>query len=106
MLIRGGIKSENLNSGLNFNSHSLLSLYSDPPQDEIDLDEFETFALDRLQLLRGFEKLRSQDSNHDGHFDDKPLRRKMAELESKHIPLKSKNDIKKDTISHFILRMV
>jgi hypothetical protein len=33
----------------------LLSLYCDPPQQELTIDEFETISLARLQLLRSIE---------------------------------------------------
>lgn len=42
----------------------LLSFYNEAPQEELSLDEFEIFALDRLQLLRGIEsanKTKGQD---------------------------------------------
>jgi len=35
-----------------------ITLYADPPRDDLSLDEFETFALDRLQLLRNVENLK------------------------------------------------
>lgn len=35
-----------------------LSLYNDPPTEELSLDDFEMFALDRLQLLRNIENLK------------------------------------------------
>ena len=34
----------------------LLSLYNEPPQEELTLDEFERVALDRLQLRRSLEE--------------------------------------------------
>ena len=34
-----------------------LSLYSETPFQEITIDEFETYALDRLQLLRCIEQV-------------------------------------------------
>jgi hypothetical protein len=37
-----------------------LSFYNEAPQDELTLDEFELFSLDRLQLLRGIETLRTK----------------------------------------------
>jgi len=37
-----------------------LSLYNEVPEEELTLDEFETFALDRLALLRGMENLRTR----------------------------------------------
>jgi hypothetical protein len=38
----------------------LLSLYIDPPQQELTLDEFEVISLDRLQLLRAIEVLKTK----------------------------------------------
>lgn len=38
----------------------LLSLYTDPPQQELTLDEFEVISLDRLQLLRAIELLKAK----------------------------------------------
>lgn len=38
----------------------LLSLYIDPPQQELTLDEFEVISLDRLQLLRAIELLKTK----------------------------------------------
>jgi hypothetical protein len=37
-----------------------LSFYNEAPQDELTLDEFELFSLDRLQLLRNIETLRTK----------------------------------------------
>ena len=37
-----------------------LSYYTQPPNEEISLDEFELFALNRLQLLRGFESIKAK----------------------------------------------
>lgn len=36
----------------------VISMYTDPPSDEITLDEFELMALDRLQVLRKIEDLK------------------------------------------------
>lgn len=44
----------------NVDHASLLSLYIDAPQEEISLDEFELFALDRLSLLRSIETLKAR----------------------------------------------
>ncbi len=38
----------------------LLSLYYDPPQQELTLDEFEMLSLDRLQLLRAMDVLKAK----------------------------------------------
>lgn len=40
-------------------SHSL-SMYSAPPTEELTIDEFEVMSLDRLQLLRGLELLKTR----------------------------------------------
>lgn len=37
-----------------------ISLYLDPPQTELSLDEFEMLSLDRLQLLRAMEMLQAK----------------------------------------------
>jgi hypothetical protein len=59
------INSRNLDSAglrINFKNDAvrLLSFYNEAPQDELTLDEFELFSLDRLQLLRGIETLRTK----------------------------------------------
>lgn len=40
----------------------LLSLYTEPPDEELSLDEFELFAVHRLQLLRRLEILRQKET--------------------------------------------
>lgn len=44
---------------------SLLSLYDEPPQEELTLDEFEMFSLERLQLLRSIELLKAKNGEND-----------------------------------------
>lgn len=81
----------------------LISLYLDPPTEEVTLDEFETFALDRLQLLRSIETLRTRNVSGDEFIV------KIGQQESKYMPLRSHEtaaeDLRKDQISHFILRL-
>jgi DNA primase large subunit len=94
----------------------LISLYTDPPSEEITLDEFELFALDRLQLLRGIEALRARG------YEGADYTKKMDQLENKYMPLRahevavagevgtsassvSASDCRRDSISHFILRL-
>lgn len=48
-----------------------ISLYNEPPERELSLDEFEIFSLDRLSLLRGFENCRARG------FEKDDLERKM-----------------------------
>ena len=61
----------------------VVSLYTDPPSEEITLDEFELYALDRLQLLRGVESLRTRG------FEGVEYDNKLKQLQSKYMPLKS-----------------
>mmetsp|Transcript_16242 Transcript_16242/g.24464 ORF Transcript_16242/g.24464 Transcript_16242/m.24464 type:complete len:492 (-) Transcript_16242:202-1677(-) len=87
----------------------LISLYEEPPQEEITIDEFETFALDRLQLLRGIESLKTR------NIKGEEYTAKLKQLEEKYMPLKGMNvelnksgytsQQRKDQISHFILRL-
>lgn len=86
----------------------LISLYLNAPQEEISLDEFELFALDRLSLLRSIEALKARG------FDDNEFKIHMAKLENQYMPLKAKEAVdangrtqsqRKDQISHFILRL-
>ncbi len=53
------------------NSLITLTFYNEPPTQEISLDEFEIFALDRLQLLRNIEKLKI------GGYNEKELKEKI-----------------------------
>jgi DNA primase large subunit len=52
----------------------LISLYESPPNEELSLDEFELFALDRLQLLRGIENLKTRG------FDGQEYTAKLTEV--------------------------
>jgi DNA primase large subunit len=88
-----------------------LNMYTQPPQDEISLYEFETYALDRLTVLRAVEaaKIRCK-------TDDESLKY-IEPIVTKHLDLKSNSRLKsnsselffserrKDHISHFILRL-
>ena len=53
--------------------HSL-SMYTSPPADELTIDDFELFALDRLQLLRGLELLKTRG------FQDKEMADKIRQV--------------------------
>lgn len=63
----------------------VVSLYTDPPSEEITLDEFELYALDRLQLLRGIETLKTRG------FEGQEYENKLKQLQTKYMPLKSTN---------------
>ncbi len=75
----------------------LLSFYSEAPQEELTLDEFETYAFDRLRLLRKIEDFRTRG------FEGKELSFKMSNIIRNFMPQK---DHRKDLVSHFILRLV
>lgn len=81
----------------------LLSLYNEPPQEELTLDEFELLSLDRLQLLRSIEVLKTRG------FEDNDFNAKVRAKEKQYIFAKRDNmrlsDDKRDQISHFILRL-
>ncbi|KAI9024136.1 DNA primase large subunit Spp2 [Hyaloraphidium curvatum] len=85
---------------------SRLSFYFDPPQDEITIHEFESWALDRLQVLKAIEtaQLRSR--------KDDDTKAQLAQTVTRYLPLttdrESKDALaqrKKDHVSHFILRL-
>ncbi|KAJ2782559.1 DNA primase subunit pri2 [Coemansia javaensis] len=86
-----------------------LSVYAEPPALEVSVEEFETFALDRLQVLRAIEdaQLRAK--------GDDDARRRVAEALDRHLPLHTNRsrlparqlmaERRKDHVSHFILRL-
>ena len=57
----------------------LLSLYYEPPQQELTLDEFEMLSLDRLQLLRGLEALKNKG------FEEHDFNSKLFEVNDAYI---------------------
>jgi len=59
----------------------LLSLYTDAPQEELTIDEFEMFAWHRLQLLYNIERLRTSG------FEGDQFNNKLKNVESIHMPL-------------------
>lgn len=71
-----------------------------PPSAEITLEEFELYALDRLQVLRTIESLRLRAVKGD------EFRMKLEEVLHKCLPMSgTEAEVKKDQISHFILRI-
>ena len=82
----------------------LVSLYYEVPTEEVSLDEFEEFALDRLQLLRSVELFKSRG------LEETKLYEKIIETEKKFMPLASsgaddsEENRRKDIISHFIMQ--
>jgi len=79
---------------------AVLSLYSQAPDHEAALEELESFALDRLKVLRGIERARLSNKN------EQELRQRVKELTDKHLNGLTKEDaVRKDQISHFVLRL-
>ncbi|KAI8148521.1 DNA primase large subunit Spp2 [Fennellomyces sp. T-0311] len=95
-------------------SHALLeqyptrvNFYSKPPLHELSIEEFETFALDRLQVLKTLETAALRNKNGPDY------KRQIEAALEKHLPLKSNNsrssnlygERRKDHISHYVLRL-
>ncbi|OQS07199.1 DNA primase [Thraustotheca clavata] len=77
------------------NARVTLSMYQEPPNVEVTLEEFESYSIDRLQMLKTLELVRLRGR------DDAKVEKAMA----KFLPLRTAEDREKDEISHFILRM-
>eukprot|EP01047_Picozoa_sp_COSAG01_P063667 COSAG01_NODE_8289_length_2841_cov_9.744712_4_plen_142_part_01 len=84
-------------------SKSLLSMYAEPPSGEIKMEDFETFAIDRLCVLKTIEEQKAKGTKPDG------MAAKVKEVESKYIgstaTLSRKVLAEKDRISHYALRL-
>ncbi|CAG8658461.1 16258_t:CDS:10, partial [Acaulospora morrowiae] len=85
-----------------------LNFYTYPPLESITIDEFETFALDRLQVLKAIEGAILREK-----AEDQVAKHVDATID-KYIPLHSNEAVlgydlpaerRKDHISHFILRL-
>eukprot|EP00939_MAST-03C_sp_MAST-3C-sp1_P001829 g1829.t1 len=76
-----------------------LSLYNCAPDQAISLEEFEQFAYDRLQVLRTIH--RATESGQKGEELRGTIRRALEQ----HLPLRNKDDQRKDNVSHFVLRL-
>ncbi|OQR87344.1 DNA primase [Achlya hypogyna] len=74
-----------------------LSMYQEPPQVEVTLEQFEAYSIDRLQLLKTFELQRLRGAAR----DDSKLEKAM----NRFLPMRTAEDREKDELSHFILRM-
>lgn len=90
----------------NLSRSKSLSLYNEPPTTELTLDEFELFALDRLQLLREVEKCKTSG------IEGADLAKRVLTKESKCVPTRPTPGagdlealLRKDQISHFVLRL-
>lgn len=87
---------------------SMLSLYNEPPDVEVSLEQFEQFAIDRLHVLKAVENYRLRSVT----MKDREVR--LEKTLNKHMPLRSaglsksdqaEDDAAKDVLSHFFLRM-
>ncbi|KAJ2744364.1 DNA primase subunit pri2 [Coemansia sp. BCRC 34301] len=86
-----------------------LTMYSEAPDVEVSIEEFEAFALDRLQVLRAIEDAQLRAKGEDD------MRRRVTEALEKHMPSHSNRsklpprqlvgERRKDHVSHFILRL-
>uniref|UniRef100_H2M2S7 DNA primase large subunit n=1 Tax=Oryzias latipes TaxID=8090 RepID=H2M2S7_ORYLA len=78
-----------------------LQFYGEPPLENISLAEFETFAVERLKLLKTVENLGVSYVKHSSQY-----KLKMDnELRLLHFPYRPDTKRRKDHISHFILRL-
>ena len=77
-----------------------LSFYNEAPQDELTLDEFELFSLDRLQLLRGIETSRTK--GYEGKEFTEELRR-VSVREMMNRFLRSNSKLDPGFLSNYIL---
>lgn len=81
--------------------------YDSPPQFDVTLEQFESFALDRLRLLTSIE------SSYIRNKSFEELKATVRDLSRKHMPLNSNTakgvdldeERKKDHVSHFVLRL-
>jgi len=80
-----------------------LSFYQTPPDQEIELDDLEDYAIARLQVLRRIDVLRAQGITGDKFISG------VVKADNKYLfPVNSKTyieDRKRDLISHYVLRM-
>mmetsp|Transcript_4424 Transcript_4424/g.5118 ORF Transcript_4424/g.5118 Transcript_4424/m.5118 type:complete len:373 (-) Transcript_4424:156-1274(-) len=88
--IRPKVKSEPKSSQFN------LSIYLTRPQNEFDIEDFEKFAIDRLQVLRRIEVLKARGASNN------KLEEEVIKAEKKHF---GRGSEQKDLLSHYILRM-
>ena len=76
-----------------------LSLYNLPPSHNVSLDEFESYAIDRLQLLRTIEALRAR------NIKGSDFQNALKKAEARYMPMTEREQRQKDNTSHFILRL-
>ncbi|KAH7339642.1 DNA primase large subunit [Rhizoctonia solani] len=103
--LAGGLPTVETHSALKYPYR--LNFYDDPPLCNVTLEEFETWAIQRLRVLAEIESCNVRNRT----FDDTKLVA-LAQLK-KHLPLSSTSAIsvnrdlerKRDHVSHFVLRL-
>ena len=82
-----------------------ICVYDKPPQGELSLHEFEQFALDRMRVLKAIDAAKAKGAKAD------ELKETIDKLCAQFLPLRDsvlmelEEDLRKDQISHYILRM-
>uniref|UniRef100_A0AAQ6IC21 DNA primase large subunit n=1 Tax=Anabas testudineus TaxID=64144 RepID=A0AAQ6IC21_ANATE len=90
----------NTNSQTEAYGHAL-QFYGQPPLENISLSEFETFAVDRLKLLKTIENLGVSYVKQ----SDQYIKKLESESKMLNFPYSEYEKRRKDHISHFILRL-
>ena len=94
------VASSTVKKNVSVGSSSLLSMYTDAPDGDISLEEFERFAVDRLHVLRGIEDLKAQ------NVKGEELEKGILRLASQYLKDETKEaSIRKDNAGHHILRL-
>jgi len=86
------------------NKRAKISIYEQPPDGEVSLEEFEQFALDRMRVLKAI------DSSKAKGVKPEELSKIIETSLNQYLPLRDKGedveeDRRKDHVSHFILRI-
>ena len=82
-----------------------ICVYDKPPQGALSLHEFEQFALDRMRVLKAIDAAKAKGAKAD------ELKETIDKLCAQFLPLRDsvlmelEEDLRKDQISHYILRM-
>lgn len=76
-----------------------LSMYDTPPLEDVPLEDFELFAIDRQQVLRQVEETKERG------MKGSDFSKRIEQACSKHGLSRQARDSNKDVISHFVLRL-
>ena len=77
-----------------------LSMYPNPPDASVSLEDFEAYAVDRLKVMSAVEAANMKGSKHQEL--DAVLERAM---EGTHLKCRNAQEVKEDNISHWVLRL-